>query len=207
MPLPQVICTLVDKLKCDLNTVLEWRVASQQHTRPRELHVEEVLLGELERRRRQKEKRGKRDGGVFSLFIGRGKGGRWAKWMLGIWCLLPWQPVCRLQIAMLPMWCHRFGRSWCQHMEVKGQYWCLPPSFYLVLWARVSHWTCSSSIGLNWLAIELHESTCFCSQPCPSAGVRLESLYPVFYVAQQVTLPTEPSRQSWVLSLGNHQIF
>ena len=76
MPLPQVICTLVDKLKCDLNTVLEWRVASQQHTRPRELHVEEVLLGERERRWRQKEKRGKRDGGVFSLFIGRGKGGR-----------------------------------------------------------------------------------------------------------------------------------
>ena len=29
--------------------VLEWRMVSQQHTRPRQFHVEEVLLGKREK--------------------------------------------------------------------------------------------------------------------------------------------------------------
>jgi hypothetical protein len=37
---------------------------------------------------------------LYGKWHNTSKGGRWAKWMLEIWCLLSWQPVCRSQVAV-----------------------------------------------------------------------------------------------------------
>jgi hypothetical protein len=70
--------TVSPSMLCD---VLEWQVSSQQHTRPRQFHVEEVLLGEKDKVAAEREQRGKRGRERLShYFNGKGskagKGGR-----------------------------------------------------------------------------------------------------------------------------------
>ena len=58
--------------------VLECQVSFLQHTRPRQFHMEEVLLegrdkvvAEREEEKREREREREREGGVISLFICR----------------------------------------------------------------------------------------------------------------------------------------
>jgi hypothetical protein len=49
----------------DVYDVLKWRIASQQHTRPRQFHIEEVLLGGKDK----KEKKQRREGGSLLIYM------------------------------------------------------------------------------------------------------------------------------------------
>jgi hypothetical protein len=107
--------------------VLEWRVASQQHSKSRQFHVEEVLLGRETESGGRKRRGGKRvregcSPYLYGKWHNTDKGGRWAKWVLGIWCLLSWQRFCRSQVVLLLMWYHRFGKSWCQQYVSNNNY-------------------------------------------------------------------------------------
>jgi hypothetical protein len=39
-------------------------------------------------------------------------------WEYGAFCLGNWSAGRRSQVALSPMWCHRFGMSWCQHTSL-----------------------------------------------------------------------------------------